>query len=35
MAPRKQSILVIDTQTMRETHVLKVGGAPTLAVVAP
>jgi DNA-binding beta-propeller fold protein YncE len=35
MAPQKHSILVIDTEKMRETRVLQVGVAPTLAVVAP
>lgn len=35
MAPQKHSILVIDTAKMRQTGVLKVGGAPTLALVAP
>jgi len=34
-APQKHSILVIDTAKMRETGILKVGGAPTLALVAP
>jgi hypothetical protein len=35
MAPLKHSILVIDTAKMREIRVLKVGGAPALALVAP
>lgn len=35
MAPQKHSILVIDTVKMRETGTLKVGGTPTLALVAP
>jgi hypothetical protein len=35
MAPQKHSILVIDTEKMHEIRVLKVGVAPTLAVVAP
>jgi hypothetical protein len=35
MAPEKHSILVIDTVKMRETATFKVGGAPTLALVAP
>ncbi|MFZ0770027.1 MAG: hypothetical protein WCA49_09075 [Candidatus Sulfotelmatobacter sp.] len=35
MAPQKHSILVIDTVKMRQTRVLKVGGAPALALVAP
>jgi DNA-binding beta-propeller fold protein YncE len=34
-APRKHSILVIDTIKMRQTRVLKVGGSPALALVAP
>jgi len=35
MAPKKDSILVIDTAKMREIRELKVGGAPALALVAP
>ncbi|HTW58008.1 MAG TPA: hypothetical protein VMD99_07760 [Terriglobales bacterium] len=35
MAPRKHSILVIDTMKMCESRILKVGGTPTLALVAP
>jgi len=35
MAPQKHSILVIDTVKMRQTRTLKVGGTPTLALVAP
>ncbi|MGA7629801.1 MAG: hypothetical protein WCB11_03480 [Terriglobales bacterium] len=35
MAPLKHSILVIDTAKMREVRILKVGGTPTLALVAP
>jgi hypothetical protein len=35
MVPEKHSILVIDTEKKRQTGVLKVGGAPALAVVAP
>ena len=35
MAPQKHSILVIDTGKMRQIRILKVGGAPTLALVAP
>ena len=35
MAPLRHSILVIDTVKMHETGILKVGGAPTLALVAP
>jgi hypothetical protein len=35
MAPQKHSILVIDTVKMRQIRVLKVGGAPALALVAP
>jgi hypothetical protein len=35
MAPLKHSILVIDTEKMREVRILKVGGAPTLALIAP
>jgi hypothetical protein len=35
MAPQKHSILVIDTVKRRQTAILKVGGAPTLALVAP
>jgi DNA-binding beta-propeller fold protein YncE len=35
MAPQKHSILVIDTVKMREVGVLKVGGTPALALVAP
>jgi hypothetical protein len=35
MAPEKHSILVIDTVKMRQVGVLKVGGAPALALVAP
>ena len=34
-APQKHSILVIDTAKMKETGILKVSGAPTLALVAP
>lgn len=34
-APQKHSILVIDTVKMRQVRLLKVGGAPTLALVAP
>jgi hypothetical protein len=33
--PQKHSILVIDTGKMRQTRELKVGGSPTLAIVAP
>jgi len=35
MAPQKHSILVIDTEKRRQTRVLKVGGAPALAMIAP
>ena len=35
MAPLKHIILVIDTEKMREVRILKVGGAPTLALIAP
>jgi hypothetical protein len=35
MAPQKHSILVIDTAKMRQIRVLKVGGMPALALVAP
>jgi hypothetical protein len=35
MAPQKHSILVIDTEKMRQIKVLKVGGTPSLAIVAP
>ncbi len=35
MAPQKHSILVIDTVKMRQSRILKVGGAPALALVAP
>jgi hypothetical protein len=35
MAPQEHSILVIDTLKMRQTGVLKVGGTPALALVAP
>jgi len=35
MAPQKHSILVIDTLKMHQTRVVKVGGAPALALVAP
>jgi hypothetical protein len=35
MAPQKHGILVIDTATMHQIGVLKVGEAPTLALVAP
>jgi hypothetical protein len=35
MVPQKHSILVIDTVKMRETGILKVGGEPALALVAP
>src|SRR5208282_5170589 len=35
MAPQKHSILVIDTAKMRQVGVLKVGGTPALALVAP
>jgi len=31
----KHIILVIDTEKMREVRILKVGGAPTLALIAP
>ena len=35
-APQKQSILVIDTaRRYAQINVLKIGGAPTLALVAP
>jgi hypothetical protein len=35
MVPQRHSILVIDTVKMREIGILKVGGAPALALVAP
>jgi hypothetical protein len=35
MAPQKHSILVIDTVKMRQIRILKIGGTPTLALVAP
>jgi hypothetical protein len=35
MAPQKHCILVIDTGKMHQTRIVKVGGAPTLALVAP
>jgi hypothetical protein len=35
MAPQKHSILVIDTVKMGQIRILKVGGAPALALVAP
>jgi hypothetical protein len=35
MVPEKHSILVVDIEKKRQTGVLKVGGAPALAVVAP
>ncbi|MGA2102629.1 MAG: hypothetical protein ABSG34_16095, partial [Candidatus Sulfotelmatobacter sp.] len=35
MAPEKHSILVIDTGRMKQVSVLKVGGTPALAIVAP
>jgi hypothetical protein len=35
LAPEKHSILVIDTASLRQTRVIKVGGAPSLALVAP
>jgi hypothetical protein len=35
MAPEEHSILVIDTVKMRQTRILKVAGAPALALVAP
>jgi hypothetical protein len=35
MAPQKHSILVIDTVKMRQIRVLKIGGTPALALVAP
>jgi DNA-binding beta-propeller fold protein YncE len=35
MAPQKHSILVIDTASLHQTRVLKVGGAPSLALIAP
>jgi hypothetical protein len=35
MVPQKHSILVIDTIKMHQTSILKVGGAPALALVAP
>ena len=34
-APQKHSILIIDTEKMHQTGILKVGGAPALVVVAP
>jgi DNA-binding beta-propeller fold protein YncE len=34
-APQKHSVLVIDTARMKQVSVLKVGGAPALAIVAP
>ncbi len=35
MSPQKHSIVVLDTVKMRQSRILKVGGAPTLALVAP
>jgi hypothetical protein len=35
MSPQKHSILVLDTVKMRPSRILKVGGAPTLALLAP
>jgi len=35
IAPQKHCILVIDTEKMREVGVIKVGGTPALALVAP
>jgi hypothetical protein len=35
MAPLKHSILLIDTVKMHQVGILKVGGAPALAIVAP
>jgi hypothetical protein len=35
MAPQKHSILVIDTVKMRQIGILRVGGAPALALIAP
>ena len=35
MAPQKHSIMVIDTVKNRHISTFKVGGAPTLALVAP
>jgi len=35
LAPQKQSILVIDTEKMRQVGSFKVGGTPALALVAP
>jgi hypothetical protein len=35
MAPQKGSILVIDTEKMRQIRTLKIGGAPALGLVAP
>jgi hypothetical protein len=35
MVPLKHTILVIDTAKMHEVRQLKVGGAPTLALVTP
>jgi DNA-binding beta-propeller fold protein YncE len=35
LAPQKRTILVIDTVKMRQIRTLKVGGTPTLALVAP
>jgi DNA-binding beta-propeller fold protein YncE len=35
LAPQKRAILVIDTVKMRQIRTLKVGGTPTLALVAP
>jgi len=35
MAPQKHSILVIDAEKMRQIRILKVGGTPALALVAP
>ncbi len=35
MAPQNHSILVIDTAKMREIRVVKIGGSPALAIIAP
>ena len=35
MAPRKHSILMMDTAQKRQVGILKVGGVPALALVAP
>ena len=35
LAPKRHTLLVIDTKTMRQTRSIEVGGMPALAIVAP